>query len=179
MNTTNASTDPDAPPQGRGYQTLIGAGAIGLGLAYAWGATSIPSEAGYAGVGPNFLPWLVAVLLVVCGAALLWQARSGGFRDFDEPSGATRGDWDALAWISAGVLLNAAAIERVGFVLGCALCYLFAVRGLRRAEGRPAGGLRGTALDLATGFLIAAPAFWLFTKLLGINLPGLTGTGWL
>ena len=31
----------------------------------------------------------------------------------------------------------------------------------------------------AHGFLIAAPAFWLFTKLLGINLPGLTQTGWL
>ena len=34
-------------------------------------------------------------------------------------------------------------------------------------------------LDAATGFLIAAPAFWLFTKVLAINLPGLTGTGWL
>jgi putative tricarboxylic transport membrane protein len=39
--------------------------------------------------------------------------------------------------------------------------------------------LRGLVLDFVTGFLIAAPAFWLFTKVLGINLPGLTGTGWL
>jgi putative tricarboxylic transport membrane protein len=36
-----------------------------------------------------------------------------------------------------------------------------------------------TLQDVATGALIAAPAFWLFTKLLSINLPGLTGTGWL
>jgi putative tricarboxylic transport membrane protein len=168
-----------ASPQRSLHQTLIGAAATLLGLAFAWGATGIPSEAGYAGIGPNFLPWLVAVALLVCGAALLWQARSGGFRNFDEPNGAERGDWDALAWISAGVLLNAAAIERIGFVISCALCYLFAVRGLRRAEGRPAGGLRGTTMDFATGFLIAAPAYWLFTKLLAINLPGLTGTGWL
>jgi putative tricarboxylic transport membrane protein len=34
-------------------------------------------------------------------------------------------------------------------------------------------------LDFATGFLIAAPAFWLFTKVLAINLPGITGSGWL
>lgn len=166
-------------PARRLHQSLIGLGAIALGLAYAWGATGLPSEAGYGGVGPNFLPWLVAVLLVVCGALLWWQARQGGFANDEPPSGAAKGDWDALAWISAGVLLNAAAIERVGFVIGCALCYLFAVRGLRRAEGKPAGGLRGTALDFATGFLIAAPAYWLFTKLLAINLPGLTGTGWL
>lgn len=159
-------------------QILVGAGTMLLGVAYAWGAVGIPSEAGYAGIGPDFLPWLVAALLLLCGALLLWQALSGGFRDLDAPEVA-RGDWDALAWISAGVLLNAAAIERVGFVVGCALCYLFAVRGLRRAEGRPGGGLLATARDLATGFLIAAPAFWLFTKLLKINLPGLTGTGWL
>jgi hypothetical protein len=34
-------------------------------------------------------------------------------------------------------------------------------------------------IDFVTGFLIAAPAFWLFTKVLAINLPGLTGTGWI
>jgi putative tricarboxylic transport membrane protein len=55
---------------------------------------------------------------------------------------------------------------------------VLAVRGLRLAEGKgtPSGKL---LLDAVTGFLIAAPAFWVFTKLLAINLPGLTGTGWL
>ncbi|MBT9594615.1 MAG: tripartite tricarboxylate transporter TctB family protein [Vitreoscilla sp.] len=161
------------------HQTLVGAGACLLGLAYAVGATDIASDAGYSGVGPNFLPWLVSVLLLVCGAALVWEARSGGFRHLDEPSGGERGDWDALAWISAGVLLNAAAIERIGFVLSCALCYAFAVRGLRRSEGRVVNGLVPTVVDIVTGLLIAAPAFWLFTKLLAINLPGLTATGWI
>ena len=47
------------------------------------------------------------------------------------------------------------------------------------AEGKPAGGGRQLVLDFVTGFLIAAPAFWLFTQLLAINLPGLTGTGWI
>ena len=32
-----------------------------IGLALAAGAVGIPSAAGYGGVGPNFLPWLVAV----------------------------------------------------------------------------------------------------------------------
>lgn len=167
------------PAPRRLHQKVIGAGTVALGLLYAWGATDIASEAGYAGIGPNFLPWLVSVLLVLCGALLLWQAATGGWRRDEEPTGAERGDWDALAWISAGILLNAAAIERIGFVPSCALCFMFAVRGLRRSEGKPAGGLRGTVLDFATGVLIAAPAFWLFTKLLAINLPGLTGTGWL
>ena len=30
-----------------------------------------------------------------------------------------------------------------------------------------------------TGVVIAAPTYWLFTKFLAVNLPGLTGTGWI
>ena len=34
-------------------------------------------------------------------------------------------------------------------------------------------------VDIVTGLLISAPVFWMFTQFLAINLPGLTGTGWL
>ena len=162
-----------------GLQTLVGAGALLVGLVLAAGAAQIPSQAGYAGVGPNFLPWVVSVVMVVCGAFLVWEARSGGFRSLEAPSGAARGDWTALAWVSAGVLLNAALITTIGFVLANALAFTLAVRGLRASEGKPAGSLRQTAVDALTGLTIAAPVFWLFTKLLAINLPGVTGTGWL
>jgi putative tricarboxylic transport membrane protein len=33
--------------------------------------------------------------------------------------------------------------------------------------------------DAALGFAISAPVFWLFTQVLGVNLPGLTNTGWI
>jgi putative tricarboxylic transport membrane protein len=160
-------------------QTLIGAGVLALGGAIAAGAIDIPSAAGYAGVGPNFLPWVVALALLVCGTTLVGHALVGGWRDVDAPSGAARGDWVAIAWVSAGVLVNAALITRIGFVAACTLCFVFAVRGLRGSEGRPPGGLASTLRDAGTGLAIALPVYWLFTKLLAINLPGLTGTGWL
>lgn len=160
-------------------QLLVGCGALIVGAALAYGATSIPSTAGYAGVGPNFLPWVVSVVLLLCGGFLIWEARSGGFRDMEEPSGAAQADWHAMAWVAGGVLANAALLTTLGFILSCTLCFMLAVRGLRLSEGKPGGGLRKTLLDFVTGFLIAAPAFWLFTKLLAINLPGLTSTGWL
>lgn len=161
------------------HEVALAVGVLGVGMLLAVGALSIPATAGYGGVGPNFLPWLVAVALLLCGALLLWQAWQGGFRERDEPSGAARGDWVAMAWVSAGVLATAALITRVGFVLACGLCFALAVRGLRGAEGRPAGDARQTAIDLATGLAIALPVYWLFTKLLAINLPGLTGSGWI
>ena len=164
---------------GRGPQVAIGLGALALAALLAWGATGIPSAAGYAGVGPNFLPWVVTAALALCGATLLWEALSGGFRRRETPSGAARADWPPLLWVAAGVLANAALITTIGFILSCALCFMLAVRGLRRSEGRPAGGWRQAAIDFVTGFLIAGPAFWLFTKVLGISLPGLTGSGWL
>jgi putative tricarboxylic transport membrane protein len=161
------------------HQSLIGLAASTVGGLMAWGAASIPSAAGYAGVGPNFLPWLVAVVLLLCGGLLLREARTGGYRQLDEPSGAKRGDWPALAWVCAGVLANAALITRVGFIVSCTMCFVLAVRGLRYSEGRPSGGLRQTGIDLLTGVGIAAPVYWMFTKVLSISLPGLTGTGWL
>lgn len=160
-------------------QTLIGVGALVVGGLLAVGAVGIPSQAGYAGVGPNFLPWVVAVVLLICGAWLIVEARTGGFREMDEPSGAEHGDWSAFAWISAGVLANAALITTIGFILSCTLCFVLAVRGLRLAEGKGGGGARQLVMDSVTGFLIAAPAFWIFTKVLSINLPGLTSTGWI
>lgn len=160
-------------------QAAVGVGVIAVAAAMAWGAVGIPSTAGYQGVGPNFLPWVVTVALALCGGMLVWEAATGGYREAEEPSGAAQADWLAMAWVGAGVLANAALITTLGFVISCTLCFAMAVRGLRLSEGKPGGGGLQVAKDAAIGALIAAPAYWLFTKVLAINLPGLTGTGWL
>ena len=160
-------------------QTVVAVGVLLIAAALALGAIDIPSNAGYSGVGPNFLPWLVAGVLALCGGVLLWEARSGGFRAMEEPNGAARADKPAFVWVSAGLLLNAALITTVGFILSCTLCYVLAVQGLRRAAGQDAGSLRTWAVDGVTGVLISAPVYWTFTQFLAINLPGLTQTGWL
>lgn len=161
------------------FQTAIGVGAVLVGVVLAVGAISIPGEAGYGGVGPNFLPWVVAVVMLVCGGWIVWEARTGGFRNMDEPAGAAQGHWPGFVWISVGLLANAALITTIGFILSCTLCFVLAVQGFRAAAGK--GDLRPVtwARDAVTGVLIAAPVYWMFTKLLAINLPGLTSTGWL
>jgi putative tricarboxylic transport membrane protein len=157
---------------------LVGAGTLALGGIIVAGATQISAEAGYGGVGPNFLPWVVGVALLVCGVWLIWEAATGGFRGlYDAEYGSP--DWKAFAWMSAGILLNAWLITTIGFILSCTLCFVFAVCGLRQAEGRlelkPGPLLRAAAIGIA----VSAPVYWMFTKALSINLPGLTDTGWL
>ena len=160
-------------------QTLIGAGVLLMGLGLAAGAVSIPSTAGYGGVGPNFLPWLVAVSLAVCGGVMVWEARTGGFREMDAPIGAPGAYWPGFVWVSSGLLANAALITTAGFILSCTLCFVLAVQGLRGAAGK--ADLKPATLfkDVLIGIAIAAPVYWMFTKFLAINLPGLTSTGWL
>ena len=160
-------------------QTLIGAGTLITGALLAVGATQISSEAGYGGVGPNFLPWVVAVLLIVSGAFLVWESVSGGFRQMEEPSGAKSGHWPGFVWVSVGILANAALITTVGFILSCVLCFVLAVRGFKSAEDRLDLSPKALVIDALIGFAIAAPVYWMFTKLLAISLPGLTDTGWI
>ena len=158
-------------------EAVVGAGVLLVALALAAGALRIPGNAGYGGVGPNFLPWLTAAALALCGAVLLWEARTGGFRGREAQDGAGA-DWLSFVWVSAGLLANAALITTLGFILSCALCYVLAAQGLRRAAGQPMAP-RTWAIDVAWGIAISAPVYWMFTLLLAINLPGLTGTGWL
>lgn len=160
-------------------QLAVAAGVLLASACMAWGANQIPSDAGYSGVGPNFLPWLATIALALCGAMLFWQAWKGCYDNMPEPSGAPHGDWHALAWVAGGIAANAILIERLGFIASCGLCFALAVRGLRMAEGKPGGGLPQGMKDLLIGFAIAAPVFWLFTKVLAVNLPALTATGWL
>ncbi len=162
-------------------QTIVGSCVLLIGLGLAAGAVTIPSAAGYGGVGPNFLPWLVSVSLVVCGALMVREARTGGFRAMGDADD-TQPYWSGFAWVSAGLLLNATLITTIGFILSCTLCFMFAVQGLRgsmsttgKADLQPIGLLK----DALIGLAIAAPVYWMFTKFLAINLPGLTKTGWL
>ena len=172
----------------KNQEIILSTGIIALAFGLAWGALGISSEAGYAGIGPNFLPMLVSAGLFLCGGFLFWEAFSGGFRNVpdSEPS-ETRQEqpcWSGMVWMSTGLLLSAALITAIGFILSCALCFACAAHGLRQANAGPSQralpqSIRSWVVDTALGLAISAPVFWMFTKFLSISLPGLTQSGWL
>lgn len=162
----------------KAQQTAVGAGVVLLALGLGAGAAMIPSEAGYAGVGPNFLPWVVSLALLICGGFLVYEARSGGFRDLEDQDD-EKPYWPGFIWMSTALLLNAALITTIGFIFSCTLCFVLAARGLRNAQGDTDSSLKSWLSDLVVGLLIAAPVYWMFTKFLAISLPGLTQSGWI
>ena len=119
--------------------------------------------------------------LVVCGAFMVCESCRGDFRAIGETDGPdrTRTCWSGFSWLSAGLLINAALITTIGFILSCLLRFVLAVQGLRISTGtadfKPVTLFKHALIGIA----IAAPVYWIFTKFLVINLPGLTSTGWL
>lgn len=176
-------------------QAALGAGVTVLAVLLAVGASQIGGDAGYGGVSPAFLGWAVSGLLGGCGLLLLREAFTGGFRNrsdegLESAAEAAEGGepdaapsepayWVGFAWLSAGMLLNAALITTLGFVLSCSLGFLCAVRGFRGSQGRAEPGVWPWVRDGLIGMAITGPVFWMFTKGLSINLPGLTATGWI
>jgi putative tricarboxylic transport membrane protein len=154
----------------------IGTGVLVLSALLAAGATQISGQAGYAGAGPNFLPWVVSAVMALMGIGLIVSAQRADDELVATPDHPPR--WQAMAWVSAGLLLNAVLLEYIGFIPSCAVLFALAARGFRIGEDQHPT-LVMAARDLGLGALISAPVFWLFTKLLGVNLPSLLPGGWI
>ena len=62
-------------------EIALSLGVLALGDRRRRGTAMLPSEGGYAGIGPNFIPGVVAGGLIVLGVWLLYEAFTGGWRN--------------------------------------------------------------------------------------------------
>jgi putative tricarboxylic transport membrane protein len=148
----------------RTWQLCIAAFILGLAVTYGIGAAGFPAETGYAGIGPRFFPTLVAIFLAAVGALLAWQALAGGFRNFTDEAAHIDAHWRGALWVSAGLLAHALLITRIGFVPAACILFTCVARGFGSAKWWR---------DALIGAAIVLPVFWLFTKVLDVNLPRL------
>lgn len=145
-------------------------GVIALGLGAAAITAGLPAEGGYAGIGPNFFPAVVAGGLILLGVWLAAEALSGGWKNAPPDDAEARGEhaFDAAAfgWVTAGLLAHMALVGAAGFVVAGAVLFACVARGF---------GSRRPARDAALGLALAAAVFLFFVKLLNVGLP----PGWL
>ena len=135
------------------------AAALGaLGLFMLWETFSIPVQVSYARVGPRVFPTLVASGLILNALWLAFESWRAPDPAADEPPIY----WPALGWVSAGLLLEAALLERIGFPIAAALLFALTARGF---------GSTAPIRDAAIGFALALIAFLGFTYGLGLTLP--------
>lgn len=151
-----------------GAQIALSLAVLALGAGVAVGTAVLPAQSGYARIGPNFIPAVVAFGLIVAGAFLLVEALSGGWRSMPEPAGRTEHalHGGAFAWVSAGLVAHMALVQWAGFVLAGAVLFACVARGF---------GSTRLARDAAIGLALALGVFLFFVRLLNVSLPG----GWL
>ena len=159
--------DPARPPRA---ELVISLGVLALGLFATFVALGLPEAGGYARIGPNFMPKVVAGGLVVLSLWLLAEVLTGGWRERVPEDPAERGEHafhrGAFAWVSAGLFAQMALIHSAGFVLAAAALFGCVARGFGSA--RP-------VRDLSVGVLLGLAVFLFFVKFLNVNLPA----GWM
>src|SRR5688572_32787188 len=98
-----------------GAEVALSLGVVTLGIGVAAVTATLPSEGGYAGIGPNFIPAVVGAGIILLGSWLAYEAFTGGWRNAapDEPAARGEHAFNAagFAWISAGLFAHMALIE--------------------------------------------------------------------
>jgi putative tricarboxylic transport membrane protein len=149
----------------------LGAAVIVFGLVWLAGALSLPQGATYAVVGPGLFPAVIGGGLVVLGLLLLLAvARGERFEPQDaEDADLGRAPSRTAIWttVAAGAL-PVVVIRPLGFPVAAALTFALTAR---------AFGSRRLPLDLALGFALGVLCWLLFSRLLGLSLPGFPFAG--
>ena len=155
---------------GRRTELVLSLGVFALGVFAAIVAFRLPEGGGYARIGPNFMPKVVAGGLVVLGLWLLGEVFTGGWRASTPDDAAERGEHafvpGAFLWVTAALFAQMALIQYAGFILAGAVMFAFVARGFGSARF-----VRDFMIGLALGLLV----FLFFVKFLNVGLPA----GWL
>ena len=147
-----------------GAEVALSLGVVVLGIGVAAVTATLPSEGGYAGIGPNFIPAVVAAGIILLGLWLGFEAFTGGWRSRVEEDQVF--EKNPFLWVSAGLVAHMALIGWAGFIIAGAALFTCVARGF---------GSRRFARDLALALALSVGIFLFFVKLLNVNLPA----GWL
>jgi len=151
-------------------ELILSLAVLGLGISAAVGTSRLPSAGGYARIGPDLAPAVIAGGLILLGLWLLYETFSGGWRNAANDDATARGEHrftpSAFIWVSAGLFAQVVLIHRAGFVLAQAALFACVARGFGSAK---------LARDFAIGLVLGLSVFFFFVKFLNVNLPA----GWL
>jgi putative tricarboxylic transport membrane protein len=141
------------------------------GLVWLYGALSLPQAATYAIVGPGFFPAAIGAGLVMLGLLLLVAVARGERFEPQEAEDAdlTRPPSRTSFWmaVAAGVV-PIFVIRPLGFPVAAGFAFALTAR---------AFGSRRLLLDLAVGLALGLACWLLFSRLLGLSLPGFPPLG--
>lgn len=149
----------------------LGLAVVAFGLTWIYGAVTLGHVVTYAVVGPALFPAAIGAGLVVLGGLLLLAvARGERFAPQEtEDADASRRPSGSAFWVTvAAGAIPIVAVRPLGFPIVAALTFALTAR---------AFGSRRLPLDLLVGLALGAACWLLFSRLLGLSLPGFPPLG--
>lgn len=135
---------------------VIAAGLLALALLVAWDASRLGSGGAYARIGPQTIPYAIAI----CLAGLsVWTVVAAYRHDFPERE---KQDVAPVLWIVGGLVAQLALIKFTGFSIATGVLFAMTARGMGKVS---------LPLALFSGILISAFVWFVFARILQLTLP--------
>jgi putative tricarboxylic transport membrane protein len=135
---------------------IIAAGLIILGCIVGWDASRIGGGGAYARIGPQTIPFVIAICLLGLGVWTAFEAWRGDFPEREHQ------EVRPVLWIVAGLLVQLLLIRVVGFSIATGLLFALVARGF---------GERRLWLSIPFGILFAGLVWFVFARGLQLTLP--------
>lgn len=135
---------------------VIALGLLALGILVGWDASRLGSGGAYARIGPQTIPYAIAISL---GGLAVWTAFAAFRHDFPEREPQ---EMRPVLWIVGGLLAQMILIRPVGFSIATALLFAMTARGMGKVS---------LPLALFWGLVISAVVWFVFARLLALTLP--------
>jgi len=135
---------------------VIAAALAVLGAIIAWDASRLGAGGAYARVGPQAIPYAIAICL---GGLAVWTVVEAFRGDFPERE---RQEIGPVLWIVGGLLSQLILIRYVGFSIATAILFALTARGMGKVS---------LPLALLVGFVLCTAIWFVFARLLALTLP--------
>ncbi len=136
---------------------VIAAALLGLAALVAWDASRLGAGGAYARIGPQTIPYAIAICLAGLAGWTVFAAFRGDFPEREQQ------DRAPVLWIVGGLVLQMALIKFTGFSIATGILFGMTAR---------AFGARRLWFTIPTGIVLAAIVWLIFARGLSLSLPG-------
>jgi putative tricarboxylic transport membrane protein len=155
----------DTPQRSYNGLRIVAVALLAVGLLVLYQTFQIAQGGGYSAVGPRFFPLMVAVSLIVLSVIFLLRATVRPDHVLAEQAAAEESatHWPTVGLTTVALVVYAFALGMLGYIVATALFFLAVARVL---------GSRHPARDLLVGIVLGVTIYVVFTRFLGVRLPG-------
>lgn len=130
-----------------------------IAVVLAFAVSNISATVQYSRVGPQAFPIVMIIALMVCGAAFVWQAFRGGWRNAEEREEV---DWVGLTLVGLGIIVMSYSMRVIGFIPAGSLLFVMVAAGF---------GSRRYGVNILAAIILTTVVYIGLTRGLTISLP--------